>query len=223
VARPAGTTAEDTRARILAVALELISERGFAGTSIRDLAERLDLTTAAMYYHFSSKDALLDALVAPLIDGVAALSARASSGELGEVGLLREVVTVLSGEGAKVMGVLHGDPSATHRVKTRCDPDRMFADIVRGLARSDDSVALLRASCAVGAIQGAVFAAAHNHPGRRGSWPGFDDEQRTVVVTAALAALHSSGHEFAVPVMDTDAVDPTHGNFRAPPAVPDSE
>jgi AcrR family transcriptional regulator len=189
--RPAGTTAEDTRARILAVALELVSERGFSGTSIRDLAERLNLTTAAMYYHFSSKDALLDALVEPLIDGLAELSAKASSGELGEVEVLRELVTVLSGEGAKVMGVLHGDPSATLRLKARCEPDRMFAGIVAGLARSEDRVALLRATCAVGAVQGAVFAAAHGHPGSRGSWPGFDAADRTVVVNAALAALHS--------------------------------
>jgi Transcriptional regulator len=189
--RPAGTTAEDTRARILAVALELVSERGFAGTSIRDLAERLDLTVAAMYYHFSSKDALLDALVEPLIDRLTELSAQASSGELGEVDVLRELVTLLSGEGAKVIGVLHGDPSATLRLKARCEPERMFAGIVRGLARSDDRVALLRAKCAVGAVQGAVFAAAHSHPGPRGSWPGFDDEDRTVVVNAALAALHS--------------------------------
>src|SRR5450432_1298224 len=109
--RPAGTTAGDTRARILAVALELVSERGFAGTSMRDLAERLDLTTAAMYYHFSSKDELLDALVEPLVDGLVGLSARASSGELDQLEVLTELLTVLSGEGAKVMGVLHGDPS----------------------------------------------------------------------------------------------------------------
>jgi AcrR family transcriptional regulator len=189
--RPAGTTAEDTRARIVAVALELVSERGFAGTSIRDLAERLDLTTAAMYYHFSSKDALLDALVEPLVRGLAELSANAISGELGEVAVLTELVNVLSGEGAKIMGVLHGDPSATRRLKARCDPDRMFAGILGGLARSADRVDLLRAKCAVGAIQGAVFAAAHSHPGPPGSWPGFDDEDRAVVVSAALGALHS--------------------------------
>jgi AcrR family transcriptional regulator len=189
--RPAGTTAEDTRARILAVALELVSERGFSGTSIRDLAERLDLTAAAMYYHFSSKDALLDALVEPLINGLTELSAKARSGELDEVDVLRQLVTVLSGEGAKVIGVLHGDPSATHRLKARCDPDRMFAGIVAGLARSDDRLALLQATCAIGAVQGAVFAAAQSHPGASGSWPGFDAADRAVVVNAALAALHS--------------------------------
>lgn len=189
--RPVGTSAEETRARILAVALELMSERGFAGTSIRDLAERLDLTVAAMYYHFSSKDALLDALVEPLVGGLTDLSGKAGTGELGDIAVLTELVTMLSGDGAKVMAVLHGDPSAARRLKARCEPERLFADIVRGLARSDDRVALLRAKCAVGAVRGAVFAAAHSHPGPRGSWPGFDDDDRAVVVNAALAALHS--------------------------------
>jgi AcrR family transcriptional regulator len=190
--RPAGTTAQDTRARFLEVALELVSERGFAGTSIRDLAERLDLTTAAMYYHFPSKDALLDALVAPLVDGITALAARARSGRILDVDILTELVTLMSGEGAKVMGVLSGDPSATRRLKARYEPGQMFKDIVRGLAGSDGQLALLRATCAVGAVQGAVFSAAHSHPGPRGAWPGFDDAERAVVVSAALAALRST-------------------------------
>jgi AcrR family transcriptional regulator len=100
MARPPGSTAEDTRARILAVALELVSEQGFAGASIRDLAERLDLTTAAMYYHFASKDALLDALVAPLVDGLTELSRQALAGELDEAEILTRLLDVLSGEGA---------------------------------------------------------------------------------------------------------------------------
>ncbi len=191
MARPPGSTAEDTRARILAVALELVSEQGFAGASIRDLAERLDLTTAAMYYHFASKDALLDALVAPLVDGLTELSRQALAGELDEAEILTRLLDVLSGEGAKAMGVLRGDPSAVSRLKTRLGPDRMFAGIVRALANSDDAEAQLRATCAAGTVQGAVFASAHTYEGRPGTWPGFDDRQRSVVVAAALAALHS--------------------------------
>ena len=190
--RPVRPTTVDTRARILEVALELVSERGFAGTSIRDLAERLDLTVAAIYYHFKSKDDLLDALVEPLIAGLSDLSDRAASGELGQIDLLRELLTVLSGEGAKVIGVLHGDPSATLRLKARCEPDQIFAGIVRGIAGSDDRTALLRATCAVGAIQTAVIATSQSHPGPSGAWVGFDDEDRAVVIKAAAAALHSA-------------------------------
>lgn len=191
MSRPTGSTAEATRARILSVALELVSECGFAGTSIRDLAKRLDLTTAAMYYHFPSKDALLDAMVEPLVDGLTTLSADVTAGGLTDLEILDRLATLLSGEGAKVMGVLHGDPSAGQRLKTRLAPDLMFADIVRGLAGSAEPMALLRATAAVGAVQGAVFAAAHAHAGPKGSWPGFDEAQRAVVVGAARAALRS--------------------------------
>jgi AcrR family transcriptional regulator len=190
--RPVRPTTVDTRARILEVALELVSERGFAGTSIRGLAERLDLTVAAIYYYFRSKDDLLDALVEPLIAGLTDLSAKAVSGELGQIDLLRELLTVLSGDGAKVMGVLHGDPSATLRLKARFEPDQIFAGIVRGIAGSDDRTALLGATCAVGAIQGAVIASSHSHPGPSGAWVGFDDEDRAVVIKAAVAALVSA-------------------------------
>src|SRR5262249_20860254 len=42
----------DTRARIQQVALELFAEQGYEKTSLREIAERLDVTKAALYYHF---------------------------------------------------------------------------------------------------------------------------------------------------------------------------
>jgi AcrR family transcriptional regulator len=55
-------TAPTTRDRILDVALELFTTQGFDGTSLREIAERLDITKAALYYHFESKDDILLAL-----------------------------------------------------------------------------------------------------------------------------------------------------------------
>jgi AcrR family transcriptional regulator len=46
----------DTRARIQQVALELFAEQGYERTSLREIAERLDVTKAALYYHFKSKE-----------------------------------------------------------------------------------------------------------------------------------------------------------------------
>jgi AcrR family transcriptional regulator len=54
--------AVSTRTRILDVALDLFVEKGFDGTSLREIAERLGLTKAAIYYHFASKDDILMAL-----------------------------------------------------------------------------------------------------------------------------------------------------------------
>jgi AcrR family transcriptional regulator len=51
-----------TRERILNVALDLFIEKGFDKTSLREIAEQLGFTKAALYYHFASKDDILMAL-----------------------------------------------------------------------------------------------------------------------------------------------------------------
>jgi AcrR family transcriptional regulator len=52
----------DTRERILDVALDFFTEQGYDGTSLRQIAERLGVTKAALYYHFESKEDILMAL-----------------------------------------------------------------------------------------------------------------------------------------------------------------
>ncbi|MFF4347680.1 TetR/AcrR family transcriptional regulator [Streptomyces sp. NPDC001530] len=52
----------DTRQRIQDVALELFSEQGYEKTSLREIAERLDVTKAALYYHFKTKEDILISL-----------------------------------------------------------------------------------------------------------------------------------------------------------------
>jgi AcrR family transcriptional regulator len=58
--------ASDTRDRILAVACELFSEQGYDATSLREIADRLGFTKAALYYHFQSKEEILAALLQPV-------------------------------------------------------------------------------------------------------------------------------------------------------------
>ena len=48
-----------TRERILDVALELFTEQGYDKTSLREIAERLGITKAALYYHFERKSDIL--------------------------------------------------------------------------------------------------------------------------------------------------------------------
>jgi len=60
------TPPRDTRAEILDVAAELFTEKGYDATSLREIAERLGITKAALYYHFPSKDDILRALLKPM-------------------------------------------------------------------------------------------------------------------------------------------------------------
>lgn len=70
--RPRST---ETRERIQAAALELFAARGIRETSLRQIAERLDLSKPALYYHFSSREDLLRSLMQPLVDDIEAMIA----------------------------------------------------------------------------------------------------------------------------------------------------
>ncbi len=52
-----------TREQILDSSLRLFSEKGFARTSVRDIAQAAGITDAAIYYHFASKRDLFEALI----------------------------------------------------------------------------------------------------------------------------------------------------------------
>jgi AcrR family transcriptional regulator len=53
----------DTRTRIQDVALALFTEQGYEATSLREIAEKLGVTKAALYYHFKTKDDIVTSLV----------------------------------------------------------------------------------------------------------------------------------------------------------------
>jgi AcrR family transcriptional regulator len=52
-----------TRERIHDAGLALFNERGYTGTTVRELAEAVDLTPGAIYNHYPSKESLLFAIV----------------------------------------------------------------------------------------------------------------------------------------------------------------
>jgi AcrR family transcriptional regulator len=53
----------DTRERIQQVALELFAEHGYDKTALREIAERLGVTKAALYYHFKTKEDILGSII----------------------------------------------------------------------------------------------------------------------------------------------------------------
>jgi|SRR5262245_34960539 len=94
-----GTT---TRDRIREVAVELFSTRGYEKTSLREIADELGITKAALYYHFRSKEELLASLVEPVLDDMSAvvdrIDATAGPADLDAEGkwqLLEEYLDVL--------------------------------------------------------------------------------------------------------------------------------
>ncbi|GAA4459143.1 TetR/AcrR family transcriptional regulator [Rurimicrobium arvi] len=59
---PSTKTKPDRRSLILGEAARLFREKGFGGSSMRELAERVGMEAASMYNHIRSKDEILDAI-----------------------------------------------------------------------------------------------------------------------------------------------------------------
>ena len=62
-----------TRRRLLESAMRLFGQYSFAGTSLQMIADDLDLTKAAIYYHFRTRDQLLIALMEPILTEIGAV------------------------------------------------------------------------------------------------------------------------------------------------------
>lgn len=61
--QPGLTRAAATRAEILAAAAQLFAEKGYSDCNLRELAERVGMKSGSFYYHFKSKEEILDALL----------------------------------------------------------------------------------------------------------------------------------------------------------------
>ncbi len=186
---PAGHGAhagDQTRARILDVALELIADRGFAATSTREIAERLGLTKAALYYHFRTKDDLLAAIVGTAMADLEALIQRGQGGLTPDErrDLVVRYVHMVETH-AKLIRVLASDPSVKESAGLH-DAMPMFRTLVHLLAGTDDpdTAQRTRVRAALTAIHGALVYAQ----------PGDDPEvARATAIEAAWAVLGLSG------------------------------
>jgi AcrR family transcriptional regulator len=65
--------------RLLLVAAQTFTERGYDGTSMEDLARELGITKSAIYHHVSGKDELLRLATDRALDGLTAVIAEAAT------------------------------------------------------------------------------------------------------------------------------------------------
>lgn len=81
-----------TRDRIPVVALRLFAEKGYEATSMREIAEQLNMTKAALYYHFDSKEDIVRAVVSTMHDKISELVTWAATQKVDD-DLRREVLS----------------------------------------------------------------------------------------------------------------------------------
>ena len=61
---------EERKKEILDIAEELFIAKGYDNTSTTDILERVGIARGTMYYHFKSKEEILDALIDRVIQGI---------------------------------------------------------------------------------------------------------------------------------------------------------
>ncbi|WP_190127944.1 TetR/AcrR family transcriptional regulator [Streptomyces mashuensis] len=60
--------AQARRAELLATAAEVFAAHGYNATTVRRIAERAGLLAGSLYYHFDSKEAMLDEILSGFLD-----------------------------------------------------------------------------------------------------------------------------------------------------------
>lgn len=82
--------------QIFEQATRLFGERGFAGTSLQDVADAMGMSRPALYYYVKSKDELLAKLVTEITEGPAAeMRSVADRTDLDSVGKLRAIARLI--------------------------------------------------------------------------------------------------------------------------------
>ncbi len=159
---PAGAS---TRERILDIALDLFTDQGFDGTSMREIAERLHLSKPAIYYHFASKEDILMALHARLHEfgraGLARLAGQTVTLQTwGSV--LTELVDQMVAQ--RKIFLMHERNQAALEKLHRKEHDAEHDDLQQRYrqALADPSLSLrdrVRMACSLGTVLGALLMA----------------------------------------------------------------
>ncbi|BFV58579.1 TetR family transcriptional regulator [Kitasatospora sp. CMC57] len=185
----------DTRARIIDVALALFAEQGYEKTSLREIADRLGVTKAALYYHFKTKDdivhGIVESMAAPIDEAIAWGEGRPWSPELRDE-LVRRFAAGMA-ERAPLLRFFHENQPALRDSPAGLEfKARMHAMIrlVHGPGAGFQD--RLRAAMALFSINTALFLLKHDQQAELGPAPPFVEAEPGPVSTleeATEAAL----------------------------------
>ena len=124
-----------TRERIQAVALELFAEQGYEKTSLREIAERLGVTKAALYYHFKSKEDIVSSLVEDYFGQIDALIewGRSQPGTAESRGTVLSRYFGIVEEGSEVFRMLQQNQAALSSLASAKHRSELFRERMDGL------------------------------------------------------------------------------------------
>jgi len=176
-----------TRETILAAAQQLFGERGYDATSLRQIADAVGTTKAAVYYHFPAKEHLLLELTRPWFDALGMLVTEMRSSARGEgdndaAATLEAYLDVCIAH-LDVLNLLARDPATSNH------PDigrraLTLIEAIKGHIAGEDATdeRLVHTSCAIGVVHAVA-----------GLPPDLVAAHRQTFLESALAALNVSG------------------------------
>ena len=203
----------DTRARIQQVALELFAEQGYERTSLREIAERLGVTKAALYYHFKSKEDIVRSFTEDYFGRIDALIAWGSEQPPGAATareLIDRYITIVleSGEVFRFLernqATVHGTEDGKHRFTQFRPRLRALMEIITGPEAPPRS--RIRAAAAIFAVSTSCMFFMKDAPEAELDAilpaPPSHEELREIVLEFATdltrdALLSTAGHETA--------------------------
>jgi AcrR family transcriptional regulator len=171
-----------TRQRILEAALELFRTEGFDGASLRQLADQLQFTPAALYYHFASKADILLAVVAPLLDDLDAVLEDdfSTGGRSADRRRLSRLLDVLL-DHRDIVTLLARDVTASRMSGVRERLEAQSRQLIKAFAGAErDPARLVRITAALGAVRRPIM-----------DLPDLDlSDHRDTILDSAVAALN---------------------------------
>ncbi|TDB78162.1 TetR/AcrR family transcriptional regulator [Micromonospora sp. KC721] len=175
-----------TRARIQAVALELFTEQGYEKTSLREIAERLGVTKAALYYHFKSKDEIVSSFVEDRLRRMDELIVWAERQPIGPATrralLARYADDLFTNEQSSVMRFFEQNQTVLKSLAAGQQMRERMLRLADALARGhDDPASHLRATLSLFAVHSSWFAARAPELS--------DDERRRIALEVAEELL----------------------------------
>jgi AcrR family transcriptional regulator len=175
----------DTRTRILDIARDLITTQGYGSTSIADIAEKLGTSKAALYYHFKSKEEILDAILAEPLAALSELTDRAAADEPGKHAeeVLAAMIDFVAGP-SSCLASFEKDPSVLHQWAQRnnlLDKEKILITSLVG--PKPDATKIIRARAALAVVKQGTAAVRASGDGK------LRKDERAEILAAAVRAL----------------------------------
>ncbi len=92
---------DDTRKRLTAAAIELLSRKGWAGTTVGDIARKAGVAKGTFFFHFASKDEIVTGLVRAQVTAARRARERVLAAGGSPVDALRAAVFELGAQAAR--------------------------------------------------------------------------------------------------------------------------